>query len=131
MAQGLRISCTDFAIKDLYAQETLTTPETGLHSLTRSTYVGFQSSTLNWQVKEGGIIDLCYPLELDTDPETRILREYLYDHIRSSEFSWILNDLGRGMRQWKNLGGQELKERMAFFNNLESKVKIITGYSFM
>lgn len=125
--QELRISCGDLAIKDLYSQETLRDQNTGLHSFSKSASTGLRSFSLSWQVREGDTVDLCYPLELETDPETRIVRDYLYDHLGSSPYSWILDDPDRGMVKWKQLGGEELKQRSLILNRLEWQVKIITG----
>jgi|GEM_PF-2063922 len=126
--QELPVSCADLAIFDLYSQETLTDSKTGLHSFSKSRPGEFQAVSVAWQVRDGESIDLCHSLELETDSETVILRDYLNDHIRSGPYSWVLNAPDTGMVKWKQLGGQELKERTLLLNRIEAQVKRITRY---
>jgi site-specific recombinase XerD len=131
LRQELRISLVDLPIYDLYGYETVIDAKAGLHRFSKNPYIGFHSNSLVWQVRKGETIHLCYPLELESDSEIIVLRDYLFDHIRSSRYAWLLSDFERGINKWKQLGGQELKERATLLTSIEAKTQEITHENFV
>ncbi|NQT74633.1 MAG: site-specific integrase [Chloroflexi bacterium] len=83
--------------------------------------------SLNWQVHLEGKIDLCLPLEVAKDRETAIVRSNLWDHLTSSDLSWLVDDSHRGLPMWKETGGMELARRRDLLLAIDRTCQEITG----
>jgi hypothetical protein len=84
-------------------------------------------SSLIWQVENDGSVSLHYRLELVEDTETKIMRRYLEQHLRSSSYSWLTEDNEKGINKWKQVGGEELKRRTRLLNQIDRDVEKLTG----
>ena len=83
-----------------------------------------KDSSLVRQVTEGGEVCLCHPLELSTNMETALVRGYLYQHLGTSTYSWLLDE----MKKWKTIGGQEVARRCVLLNKIDKTTKAVTGF---
>ncbi len=88
---------------------------------------GSNHFSLAWQVENGGSVPLHYGLELAEDTETKIMRSYLEQHLRSSSYSWLIEDNKKGINKWKQLGGEELKRRTCLLSQIDRDVENLTG----
>lgn len=87
------------------------------------------SNSLGWQVEDGGSVCLYYGLELDKDAETKILRGYLDQHLHSSSCRWLIEDEEKGIKKWKQLGGEELKMRTHLMLAIGKEIKKLSNTS--
>jgi len=88
---------------------------------------GSNHFSLTWQVEDGGSVCLHYGLELAEDTETQIMRGYLEQHLRSSSYRWLMEDEGKGINEWKRLGGEELKGRTRLLRQIDRAVEKLTN----
>jgi len=88
---------------------------------------GANHFSLTWQVKGGGSVYLHYGLELAEDTETKIMRGYLEQHLRSSSYSWLMEDNEKGINELKRLCGEELKGRTRLLRQIDRKVEKLTN----
>lgn len=116
----LRFSFFGWPVRALRSRESLLDTGKGLHAMSR------EDSSLYWQLDKG-VVTLCYPLEVDTTPETGILRDYLHAHLRSGGYSWLLEDQHEGLQRWKQLGGRELVGRTRLLNRIDRDILKLTG----
>jgi hypothetical protein len=79
------------------------------------------------QYDDNSSLCLKYELETEVDPETTIIFSYLQQHIRSSPFSWILDDNETGIQKWKYLGGKELECRERLLQDIDREIEKRTG----
>jgi len=99
----------------------------GTHSRSVWQSAGSNHYSLTWQVEAGGSVCLHYGLELAEDTETKIMHSYLEQHLRSSSFSWLVEDDKKGINKLKRLAGEELKCRTRLLRNIDRAVKELTN----
>lgn len=97
----------------------------GFHNM--SVQQGRDNYSLTWQVEAGGSVFLHYGGELGGDTETKIMRGYLEQHLRSSSWRWLLDENGKGFKELERLGGEELKGRTRLLRQIDREVERFTG----
>jgi len=88
---------------------------------------GQRDTSLAWQVTSDGGISLCLPLELATEKEIAIVHGYLWQHLESSDLSWLVADPQRGLSAWKKIGGEELAQRSSLLAAIDRACQEVTG----
>jgi len=83
---------------------------------------------LLWHVPYKGSFTLCISAEITSDPETLIIKDYLWQHLRSSNQSWLLDDPDHGLLKWKSIGGLELVKRVELLTSIDDSCREMTGY---
>jgi hypothetical protein len=101
----------------------------GTHSKSIWQSPGSNRLSLTWEVEEGGSIYLHYGLELAEDTGTKIMRGYFQQHLHSSSYLWLMEDDVKGIKKWKQLAGEELKNRTLLLRNIDRAVKKLTRKS--
>ena len=88
---------------------------------------GHGDASLAWQVTSDGRISLCLPLELATEKETAIVHGYLWQHLESSDLSWLVAAPQRGLSAWQQIGGEELAQRGSLLAAIDRACREVTG----
>ena len=73
-----------------------------------------------------GSVCLRQPLDEDGRMETRVVRGYLYQHLRSGGYSWLLDE-ERGMEKYKQLGHHIFEKRQELVKNIDRAIKELSG----
>ena len=71
--------------------------------------------------------DLSYGLNRNNTGDTKILRNYLVQHLDSSAYSWLVNDKERGILKWKMIGGEELYRRSKLLRSIDREAAKVTN----
>ncbi|MDO8491233.1 MAG: helix-turn-helix domain-containing protein [Dehalococcoidia bacterium] len=112
-----------FRLRHLNDSKTLDDRGSGLHRMSLWDLDGSSYYYLLWQVNKGGTVCLTCPLEVNTDREIRIVRDYLHQHLQSSSYRWLLEGTKKGIKRWKQIGGKELKARAHLLNRIDRAVE--------
>ncbi len=68
-------------------------------------------------------------LNLDENPETKIVGEYLTQHFYSSDYNWVMNDEERGKLKWTRTANEELNKRIKLLSSIDRKAYKTTGFA--
>jgi hypothetical protein len=103
-------------------------PVRGLGKIgSHSSSAGRNFEQLHWQVNKGSLVSLSLSMEAAEDIDLKIRRDYLFCHLSSSSYSWLLSEKRRGIELWKRLGGEELKRRSRLLRYIDKQVETLTG----
>ena len=79
--------------------------------------------------KGRGDVEVDNVLTPKEDAETRIVREYLNQHINSSTYGWLVNDKEREMIKWARIVNDELNRRIKLLRAIDREAHRMTGFA--
>lgn len=71
--------------------------------------------------------DLSNDLELDDTDGTKILRDYLRQHLNSGSYSWLVNNKERGIPKWKRLRDEEIYRCSKLLRSIDREALRVTN----
>lgn len=83
--------------------------------------------SLSWRIDKKKTVFLKYLPELAPENEASYIYNYFIQHLRTSSYSWLIEDKEEGFVKLELLGGEELKHRVRLLRQLDRKVQKLTG----